>query len=403
MSQAIAVDPSISRTPLPASGSDLPTVCVLCSHNCGIRVDVEDGRITKVVADERNPITRGYLCNKAFSVARYVDHAQRVQHPLRRRADGSFERIDWDTALREIAAKLGAIRDTHGGHTIGLAGIGGQANHMDGAFGLSWLGAVGSKRWYNAFAQEKHQHFLMDQWMFDSAPSSWFHMDQANARFLLVMGTNPRISNRGHNANDTFKRLSEDEAVKLVVLDPRETETTAHADRHVRVAPGTDAWFLLGMAATIAGSEGLADAKFLAERTEGLEALRERLAKVDVAEMARRCGIERDEIVAVARDYASAPSAAIMYDLAVEQTPFSSLISYLIRVLTVLTGNVGRPGGNIFVETAGVAPLSPKRFEEPVRAVASGIQAIAAIGGARTRSSPIPTPTRSGRHGSSWS
>ncbi len=388
MSEAIPVDPSISRTPLPTSGRDLPTVCVLCSHNCGIRVDVEDGRITKVVGDDRNPITRGYLCNKAFSVGHYVDHAQRVQHPLRRRPDGSFERIDWDTAIAEIAAKLGAIRDTHGGHTIGLAGIGGQANHMDGAFGLSWLNAIGSKRWYNAFAQEKHQHFLMDQWMFDSSPANWFHMDQANARFMLVMGTNPRISNRGHNANDTFKRLSEDEEVTLVVLDPRETETTAHADRHVRLNPGTDAWFLLGMAATIAGSEGLADAKFLAERVRGLDALRERLARVDVAEMARRCGVEQDEIVAVARDYASAPSAAIMYDLAVEQTPFSTLVSYLIRTLTVLTGNVGRKGGNIFMETAGVTPLSEKRFQDPPRAVASGIQAISAIGG-----QPMFSPT----------
>ena len=70
------------RTPLATSGRDLPTVCVLCSHNCGIRVDVEDGRITKVVADDRNPITKGYLCNKAFSVGRYVEHDQRVRRGL---------------------------------------------------------------------------------------------------------------------------------------------------------------------------------------------------------------------------------------------------------------------------------------------------------------------------------
>jgi len=381
MSEAIAVDPSVSRTPLPADATGLPTVCVLCSHNCGIRVDVAGGKIAKVVADDQNPITKGYICNKGFSVGHYVDHAQRVLHPLRRRPDGSFERIDWETALGEIAAKLTAVREAHGGHTIGLAGIGGQANHMDGAFGISWLNAAGSKRWYNAFAQEKHQHFLMDQWMFDSAPSNWFHMDQANAKFLLVLGTNPRISNRGHNANDTFKRFSEAEDVTLIVLDPRETETTAHADRHVRVRPGTDAWFLLGMAATIAGSEGLVDARFVAEKVTGLDALLARLEKVDVEEMARRCGVAADEIREVARAYAAAPTAAIMYDLAVEQTPFSTLISYLIRVLAVLTGNVGRPGSQVFVETAGLPDLSPKRFEEPVRAVASGIQAIAAIGG----------------------
>ena len=64
-----SVDPSVSRTPLPVDASDLPTVCVLCSHNCGLRVDVEGGRITEVRADESNPITRGYVCNKGFQVA----------------------------------------------------------------------------------------------------------------------------------------------------------------------------------------------------------------------------------------------------------------------------------------------------------------------------------------------
>jgi anaerobic selenocysteine-containing dehydrogenase len=375
------VHPSISSTPLPLDAEDLPNVCVLCSHNCGIRVDVKGGKIVKVRADEKNAITHGYICNKGFSVAHYVDHAQRLDRPLRRKSDGSFEPISWDTAISEIAAKLSAIRQEHGGKAIALAGIGGQANHMDGAFGISWLNAVGSKRWFNAFAQEKHQHFLMDQWMFDAAPSNWFHMDQANAKFMLVMGTNPRISNRGHAANDVFKEMSEDEAVTLVVLDPRETETTAHADRHVRLKPGTDAWFLLGMAATIVGTEGMADTRFLAEKVNGLGDLQRHLEQIDVDEMARRCGVTGDEIRAVAADYAAAPSAAIMYDLAVEQLPFSTLISYLIRVLATVTGNVGKPGGNVFVETAGVSALSPRRFEEPERAVASGIQAIAAIGG----------------------
>jgi anaerobic selenocysteine-containing dehydrogenase len=108
-----SVDLSISQTPLPLTANDLPSVCVLCSHNCGIRVDVEGGRIAAVRADETNPITRGYICNKAFSIRHYVDHAQRVQHPLRRRQGGGFERVSWETAIAEIADRLGAIREQH--------------------------------------------------------------------------------------------------------------------------------------------------------------------------------------------------------------------------------------------------------------------------------------------------
>ncbi len=375
-----SVHPSVSRTPIPLDAKDLPTVCVLCSHNCGMRVDVEDGRITEVRADEHNAITHGYVCNKGFRIANYAHHDQRVQEPLRRRDDGSFEPVSWDDAIADIAARLVAIREESGPRAIGLVGIGGQANHMDAPFGLAWLGAVGSKRWFNAFAQEKHQHFLIDQWMFDSPPSAWFHPDQKNTKTLLVMGTNPRISNRGHAANDYFKEFEKDPERRLLVVDPRETETTRQADRHVRLRPGTDAWFLLGVAAAIAGSEGLADASFLTERTHGFDALREALEQVDVAKMAEHCGIDADEIHAVASELAAGDGAAIMWDLAVEQNLFSTLISYLIRVICALTGNVGQ-GGNVFLETQNPPEWNPKRFDEPERALASGIRSIAAIGG----------------------
>src|SRR5262249_49156667 len=120
-----SVDPSVSRTPLPLDGDDVATACVLCSHNCGLRVDVRGGEIVEVRADERNPIPEGYVCNKASSIAAYVQHAQRTTHPLRRRRDGTFERISWDTAITEIAAKLRDVRDRHSPRAIALVGIGG--------------------------------------------------------------------------------------------------------------------------------------------------------------------------------------------------------------------------------------------------------------------------------------
>lgn len=382
-----AVHPSIARSPVPDTAENLPTVCVLCSHNCGLRVDVEDGRITEVRADESNPITQGYLCNKAFQITHYVEHAQRLEYPMRRSDDGSFERISWKTAISEIAEKLLAARE-HSRQAIALTGVGGQANHMDGPFALSFLGAAGSKRWFNALAQEKTQHFLIDHWLFDLSPSVWFHADLDQCTYLLTMGTNPRVSNRGHNSNETFKRIVEDENVTLVVVDPRETETTRGADTHLRVKPGTDAYLLLGMVATLVENEGLVDAGFLQSKTKDFEILRKALAAVDIDEMSRHCGLTREEIVGTARDYAQAERGAIMFDLAVEQIPFLALISYLIRVLSILTGNVGQPGGNTFIETAAPPELSPKRFEEPVRTVASGIRGISAMGGA-----PMFSPT----------
>src|SRR2546429_345731 len=102
MSATQYVDPSVSRTPLPLDASDLATICVLCSQNCGIRVDVAGGRIVAVRADERNPITTGYICNKGFSIPSYVRHAERGTQPLRRLPDGGFEPIGWAAATPEI-------------------------------------------------------------------------------------------------------------------------------------------------------------------------------------------------------------------------------------------------------------------------------------------------------------
>lgn len=381
MSATQEVHPSVSKTPIARSGEGLHTVCVLCSHNCGIQVDVEDGKIVKVRADESNPITQGYICNKAVTVDRYAHHKQRVEYPMRRKPDGSFERISWDTAVSEIGEKLAALRDEHGPRSLGLVGIGGQANHLDAPYASSFLRATGSRRWYNAFAQEKTQHMLVDQWMFDSPPTTFYHPDVDRATYLIVMGTNPRISNRGHNATETFKELSKKEDCKVVVLDPRETETTRGADEHIRVQPGSDAYFLLGMAATLVQRE-LYDVNFVAERTVGFHELRDELGRIDVSDMAARCGVTREDITRVASEFARAERSSIMFDLGVEQTRFSTLVSYLIHLNSVLSGHIGKPGTNGMIETFLPPTLSPGRHAEPERALASGIQAIRALGNA---------------------
>ena len=362
-----------------ANGTNLPTVCVLCSHNCGLRVDVVDGRIVEVRADETNPITKGYICNKAFEIDHYVEHGDRVRHPMRRRPDGTFEEIDWDTAITESAAKLVDIRTRHSPRALALVGIGGQGNHMDAPYAMAFLRGTGSRRWFNAFAQEKTQHNLLDQWMFEASPATFLHADTERAKFLLVLGTNPKISNRGHAATDTFKKLAADRTRTVVVADPRETETTRTATRHLRVRPGTDAYLLLGIAAVIV-REGLYDASFVAGGTVGFEALRAELAAVDVAQVTARCGLPTGTIEETARGFAAAESAAIFYDLGVEQTPFSTLISYLMRVVLVLTDNLGRPGGCMFLENFLPPMQDPEKVSAPERALASGIPAIRALG-----------------------
>lgn len=372
------VHPSISKTPIPRDAQGQHTACVLCSHNCGLQVDVEAGRIAAVRPDADNPITHGYACNKAFSIGRYVDHPQRVTHPLERRPDGSFERVSWDRAISEISRRLSAIVERHSPRSFALVGVGGQANHMEAPYALGFLQGVGSRRWFNAYAQEKTQNHLVEYWMMEASPGVFLHADLDRCRYLLVLGTNPKVSNRGHAANETFRTLQRDASRRLVVVDPRATETARGADLHIAVRPGQDVYLLLGLAAALVQRE-LCDRAFLDAHTRDAQPLLQVLAELDVDAMARRCGVDREVVVAEAEAFAGADGAAILWDLGIEQGRFSTLNAYLIRVLLALTGNLGREGGNAFIESFN--PPGPGRARgEPERALVSGIAAIRALG-----------------------
>src|SRR4030042_768022 len=116
-----------------------PTACIMCGNSCGIQVHVEDDHIIKVRGDKGNPFSRGYVCNKSLTVGSYQHHNQRVLSPLRRRVNGSFEEVDWDTATGEIGEKLRRILKEHGGKSVALIGGGGQANHLDYLYAVSFL------------------------------------------------------------------------------------------------------------------------------------------------------------------------------------------------------------------------------------------------------------------------
>src|ERR1700757_982957 len=125
------------------------TACNICYVNCGVELLVDEGRITKVRGDRDNPKSEGYLCNKAARIPFYAHHRDRLTTPLRRTASGSFESVDWDTAIAEIAARLRSVAERYGGKSIALYGGGGQGNHAGGAYANAMLRALGSRHRFN--------------------------------------------------------------------------------------------------------------------------------------------------------------------------------------------------------------------------------------------------------------
>ena len=120
------------------------TACILCSQNCGIDVQLEGRKLARFRGDRAHPMSQGYTCEKALRLDYYQNGKDRLTSPLRRRPDGTFEEIDWDTAIREIAARLASVRDLHGGESIFYYGGGGQGNHLGGAYARATRAALGS-------------------------------------------------------------------------------------------------------------------------------------------------------------------------------------------------------------------------------------------------------------------
>jgi anaerobic selenocysteine-containing dehydrogenase len=320
-----------------------PTACILCECNCGLEVELggEDGRhLVRLRGDKRHPSSRGYACEKAHRLDHYQHGRDRVTSPLRRRPDGTFEAIDWDTAIREVAERLARVRDAHGGDAIFYYGGGGQGNHLPGAYATATRRTLGSRYRSSALAQEKTGEFWVSDRMIGTAMmrGDFEHCDVA-----LFLGKNPWHSHSFPQARVVLKNIAKDPARTLIVIDPRRTETADLADIHLPVRPGTDAWLMAALLAAIV-EDDLVDRAFLAAHAAGVEPVLAALRAIPIAACCERSGVDEALVRRAARALGTARALATFEDLGVQMNRGSTLVSYLRRLLVFLTGSFGREG-----------------------------------------------------------
>ncbi|WP_246257078.1 molybdopterin-dependent oxidoreductase [Amycolatopsis anabasis] len=315
------------------------TACILCAANCGVEITARDRRFVRIRGDKEHPHSAGYTCEKALRLDHYQNGRDRLTSPLRRRPDGGYEEIDWDTAIAEIAERLARVRDVHGGDKIFYYGGGAQGNHLGGSYSRALLQALGAKYRSNALAREKTGEMWVDGQLYGGHTAA----DLEHAEVVVLVGNNPWQSHQFPRARPWLRELAADPDRTLIVFDPRRSETAAMADFHLRVRPGTDAWCLAAMLGVLV-QEDLVDHEFLDQHTTGAEPVLELLAEVPVADYAGRCGVPEDLIRAAARRIGTAGSVAEHEDLGIQQGPHSTLCSYLAKLLWILTGNFAKRG-----------------------------------------------------------
>lgn len=333
------------------------TACILCSINCGLEVQTggEDGRqIVKIRGDDDHPLSKGYVCEKSQRLNYYQQGADRLTSPMRRRADGSYEAIDWDTAIREVAAKLQAVKAQYGGESILYYGGGAQGNHLGGGYGDATLKALGVKYRSNALAQEKTGEFWVQGKMFGTGA----HGDYHHCEVAVFLGKNPWQSHGFAQSRLLLKAIQNDPKRAMVVIDPRRSETAAMAEYHLQVKPSTDAWCLAALIAIIVQNQWQ-KSDWIAQHTTGYAQIALLFAQIDIDAYAARCGVDRALLEAAAKRIADASSVSIFEDLGVQMNQHSTVNSYLQRLLATITGNYGKAGtANAFVPFFSLAKAS---------------------------------------------
>jgi anaerobic selenocysteine-containing dehydrogenase len=327
------------------------TTCKIgaCEPYCGIEVDVEDGVMVAVRGDKQHPLSQGYLCVKGHNLLEYQNDPDRLLHPLHKTGSG-FERADWDTATTDIGTRLRAITDEHGPDSVATY-WGNAADSANIVLALTTAGAFGSRNTFNVLSLEFTDRGAVASRVYGDE-GVMVQPDADHTHHALLLGTNPVVT-QGMALLQRRPRIRGDlrdiqrRGGSVTVVDPRETETTSFADRHLAIRPGTDLYFLVGLIAHILRND-LADQGWLELHADGVQEWRRISGGVDLDRVARTCDLPRSVIEAEAERFAAAPAAFATSRVGVQTGPNTTLTEWAITTLNAITGNLARPGGMIF-------------------------------------------------------
>ena len=332
------------------------TACNLCEAICGLVLTLEPGpdgreRVTGVRGNPDDPLSRGHICPKGVAIADVYDDPDRLRRPLVRQPDGTLAETGWDEAVRAAVEGLAGVQERHGRDAV-AAYLGNPNVHSLGSMthGTQLVKALGSRNAYSATSVDQlpaqlAAHLLFGHQLLIPIP------DLDRTDLFVVLGANPMASNGSLMTVPDFPgRLRELRARggRMVVLDPRRTETAKAADEHHFVRPGTDAAVLLAMLNVVL-SEGL---ERVPAYVDGVDVLRDAVAPFTPELAERVSGVAADSIRGLAREVATTERAAVYGRMGVSTQGFGTVCAWAISCLNTVTGHLDVPGGVMFTDPA---------------------------------------------------
>ena len=323
------------------------STCCYCGVGCGVVIETENGAITGVRGDPDHPANRGRLCTKGATLAQTADLSYRLRHPERRRArGGSRERVDWDAALDEVAGRFAETIRAHDPDSVAFY-ISGQLMTEDYyVFNKLAKGLIGTNnidtnsRLCMSSAVAGYKQTLGA----DAPPCSY--EDIAHAKVIFITGANPAVAHP-----IVFRTIEDARAtnpdLKIIVADPRRSESAEFADLHLALRPGTDIALFNGML-NILINEGMIDGTYIAAHTNGFEGLREIVRNYPPAIAADLCGIATADLLQAARWFGGSAASLSLYCQGLNQSAHGTHNNAGIIHLHLATAQIGKPGAGPF-------------------------------------------------------
>jgi anaerobic selenocysteine-containing dehydrogenase len=327
--------------------------CNLCEAICGIEIKHDGGQVLSITGDRQDPFSRGHICPKALALKDIYEDKNRLKLPVRRTGD-EWREISWEEAFDEIAEKIAGIQERSGRNAVAFF----QGNPSVHNFGTllssgELLKSLKTQNHFTATSVDQLPHHFA-AWAQLGHPLLLPIPDIDRTGYFLILGANPLASNGSlMTSPDIINRLDaiKRRGGKIVLVDPRRTETARVASEHHFIKPASDVYFLLAIIQTLF-AENLVNPGKLSDFTDGVETLREVSKDYTPEKVAGLTGLSAAEIKRIAVEFGTAESAVCYGRMGVSIQKFGGLCQWLINSINLLTGNFDRAGGAMFTAPA---------------------------------------------------
>lgn len=347
--------------------------CPLCEAICGLELRYVDGELTAIRGDAKDPFSRGHVCPKGNALIDLERDPDRLRRPLRRRGS-DWQEVSWDEAIAEAGERLAAAQREHGDDALGVYLGNPNVHHLGSiAYLPPLLRLLRTRNRYSASSVDQWPHQLVNLLMYGH---QWLLPipDIDRSDYCLMLGANPVASNGSlMTAPGIEKRLKALVARgRLVVVDPRRSETAAIASEHLAIRPGGDVWFLLALLREMLAISPPRVAAY-GERLARLEQALQAIAAADLGDLEARCGIAPATVRRIAGEFLTAKTAVAYGRMGVSTQHYGSLCQWLIQLINLVSGNLDRIGGAlpnqpiVPVTGPGTSPGSRGRWHSRVR------------------------------------